>query len=437
MMAIPTMQMGHIARVDSYYGNDSTGTLGGLPFASVQAALNVCSYGDSVWVLPGTYNLTAGIVMATGISMRGFSVQTTTIQMLGVTANTTLLTMSSNSRIEDLTLKLTSAGHYTLKGIVFGGTTTADAKLRTCVLTVDNSAASASGTSNVYGIECNGTGTLGSGSFSYNSLKGSTVNVYSNGGGNKRGVLVSTANVVSTRDLNIYVAQPSNTTTSTGSYVGVETADPSNVGSIQMRSTTVGTVTPTVGQTYTASDILQTNPSTISNPTYLASAGIQIGPGVDLVTKTAGGAPFSTYNYPTTLFYGCRDVISNTKSGYLWPGTVLFSNSTPKYPAAGGASAVAVAHYRVQQPLIVCGLSVYCGTAPGGATNVTVTVCKNAATGASLSNATSVTVTITGTATSANYYDTSVNFDSGDYLNMYFTTNSGALADVAVQVDCF
>ena len=433
MAAIPTTQLGNIARVDSYYGNDATGTIGGLPFASVQAALNACSAGQSVWVLPGTYNLTAGIVMATGVSMRGFSIQTCTIQMLGVTANTTLLTMSSNSRIEDLNLKLTSSGHYTLKGIEFGGTTTADAKLRTCVLTIDNSAASSAGTSNVYGIQCSGTGTLGSGSFSYNSLKGSTINVYSNGNGNKRGVIVTASNIVSTRDLNIYVAQPTTTSSGTGSYVGVETADPANVGSIQMRSTTIGTVTPTVGQTYTASDILQTNPPTLPNPTYLASAGIQVGPGVDLVTKTAGGGPFSTYTYPLTIFYGCRGTISNTTAGYLWPGTLLFSNSTPKYPDAG----TPVAQYRIQQPLIASGLSVNCGTAPGNGNSLTVTVCKNATTGAALSNPTSIAATISGTATSGGYWNSSVNFAVGDLLNVYFTTNSNVLADVTIQVDTF
>jgi hypothetical protein len=71
--------------------------------------------------------------------------------------------------------------------------------------------------------------------------------------------------------------------------VGVETNDTSDTGSIQLRTTTVGVTTPTAGQSYTASDILQTNPTTIDNPSYLASAGIQIGPGVDLVTKSAGG----------------------------------------------------------------------------------------------------------------------------------------------------
>jgi len=332
-----------------------------------------------------------------------------------------------------LSLKLTSSGHYTLKGIVFGGTTTTDSKLRTCVLTVDNSGATAGGTSNVYGVECSGSGSLSASSFSYNCLKGSTVNVLSNGSGNKRGVIITAANVVTTRDFNVYVAQPTTTSSGTGSYVGIETADPSNTGSIQLRSTTIGTVTPTVGQTYTASDILQTNPSTLPNPTYLASAGIQVGPGVDLVTKTAGGGPFSVYTYPVTIFYGCRGTISNTTAGYLWPGTLLFSNSTPKYPDAG----TPVAQYRVQQPFIASGLSVNCGTAPGVGNSLTVTVCKNATTGASLSNPTSIAVTISGTATSGGYWNSSVNFAPGDLLNVYFTTNSNVLADVTIQVDTF
>lgn len=57
-------------------------------------------------------------------------------------------------------------------------------------------------------------------------MKGSTINVYSNGPGNKRGILVSGSNQVSTRDTNIYVAAPSYTLGPTGSYVGVETNDP-------------------------------------------------------------------------------------------------------------------------------------------------------------------------------------------------------------------
>ena len=247
--------------------------------------------------------------------------------MVGVTTNTTLITMGENCRVEDLTLSLTSTGHYTLVGVLFGGTSSVTAKLRTCVVNVNNSTASTAGTSNVYGVLSNGTGTLGASTFSFNCIKGSTINVYSNGGGNKRGIVINTSNILTTRDLNVYVAAPTDPT-SAGSYVGVETADPANTGSVQLRSTTVGTTPPSYVaspgaiQLYTASDILQTNPTVVLNPTYLASPGIQIGPGVDLVSKTAGGLPFSNYTYPTTVYWGLKGTVSTGTSGFMWPGTV-------------------------------------------------------------------------------------------------------------------
>jgi hypothetical protein len=167
--------------------------------------------------MPGTYALDDGITIPSGTCLRGMNVQTTTIYMSNVTSNTTLLTMGENTRVEDLTLKLHSAQHHTLKGVVFGGNTSVTGKIRTTVITVDNSTAGAGGTSAVYGVEFNGTGTLGAGSFSFNSIKGTTINVYSDGGGKKRGIFVSSTNVVSTRDTNIYVAAPTTPITATGS----------------------------------------------------------------------------------------------------------------------------------------------------------------------------------------------------------------------------
>jgi hypothetical protein len=354
--------------------------------------------------------------------------------MLGVTADTTLIIMGENTRVEDLTLKLTSSAHYTLKGLVFGGTTTVTAKLRTCVLTVDNSAASSGGTSVVTGVEANGTGTLGSGSFSFNSLKGSTINVYSNGGGNKRGILVSGTNIMSTRDMNIYVAQPTSTA-STGSYVGVETADPANTGSIQLRSTTVGVVIPTGGQSYTASDILQTNPATITDPTYLASAGIQVGPGVDLVTKSAGSKGFSAYIYPTTIFYGLRgDLTSGTTGGYLWPGTMIASGGGNGFPDTGTPQAF----YRVQQPALISGIACSLAGAAGTGNTVTVLV-RYTPVGGSITS-TAFTVTFGATDLQQNYYDASVRVNTGDriHIQLSYTGGNGNTAhDLNVQLDMF
>ena len=360
--------------------------------------------------------------------------QTTIIQMLGVTANTTLITMGENTRVEDLTMKLTSSGHYTLKGMVFGGTTSVTAKLRTCVLTVDNSAADSAGTSVVTGVESSGTGTLGSASFSFNSLKGSTINVLSNGAGNKRGVLISASNIMSTRDLNIYVAQP-RLTTSTGSYVGVETADANNLGSIQLRSTTIGTVTPTGGQSYTASDILQTNPTTITDPTYLATAGIQIGPGVDLVTKTAGGKGFSSYTYPTTVFYGLRGgVKTGTSGGYLWPGTMVAAGGGSGFPDTGTPEA----YYRVQQPTILSGLSCGLSAAPGTGNTLTILV-SYTPDGGSLTS-TPFTVVFGATDIFKSFYNSSVSLNTGSRVHVqvsYTGGNVNTAHDLTVQLDMF
>jgi hypothetical protein len=444
-LSLPTTQLGNVIRVDSVYGNDSTGNVGSLPFATMGAAITAAGAVASVsnlvtiWVLPGIYNLSAGITVPPYVALRGLNTQTCVVQMLGVTADTTLLTMGENTRVEDLTLKLTSTGHYALKGVVFGGTTSITSKLRVCVVTVDNSGASYTGTSAVTGVEFSGTGTLGAGSFSFNSIKGSTINVYSNGGGTKRGVVVTNTNVTSTRDTNIYVAQPPNPTGATGSYVGVETNDPSQTGSIQLRSTTIGTVTPIAGNTYTASDILQTTPTTITNPTYLASAGIQVGPGVDLVTKTAGGKGFSTYNYPTTLFYvviGTLSVSAAPSGGYLWPGGVYAS------PSGGGNIAYPdqtspPAQYRIQQPLILSGMQVNCATAPGSGHSTTVTV-RRTPNGGSIAD-TVYTLTLSNAITNVSYYNASVSFAAGDYIHVRVTydANANATVDLNVQLDLF
>jgi hypothetical protein len=432
----PITPSGNVATVDAVYGNDGTATVGGTAYLTVGAAIAAVSSGQTIFINPGTYSLAAGITLPTGVSIRGMSTQTCVLQMLNVTANTTLLTMGTNTRVEDLTINLTSAGHYTLKGVVFGGTTSANAKIRTCVISVNNSTASSGGTSVVTGIEYSGTGTLGSASFSFNSIKGSTVNVYSNGGGNKRGMLVSNTNIVTTRDTNVYVAAPT-TTSSTGSYVGVETADANDTGSIQLRTTTIGTVTPTTGQTYTASDILQTNPPTIANPTYLASAGIQVGPGTDLITKTAGSKGFSTYVYPTIIYYGLKGAITSATSGaYLWPGTQAISGGV--FPD----STTPPAFFRIQQPVIISGLSIGLNVAPGG-TNTVVFLIRYTPISTGVVTDTAFTITLTGTTVIGNYYNSSLSLNTGDKIHLYmtYTTGSGGNAnaanDITAQIDLF
>ncbi len=441
-------QHGNVLVVDAIYGNDTAANAASpyftLPFQTVQAAVAKATSGTTIWVLPGTYTLTSGITIPDGCSIRGLSVQTCVLQM-NVTSSTTMITMGANTRVEDLTINLTCTGstnNVVLKGIVFpdagGQSTSQTAKLRTSVVTVRNSAMSNTLTSAVIGIDFTGTGTFTTSSFSFNSVKGSTINVFSNGAGNKRGLLVSGTNQVSTRDVNVYVAQPTNTT-STGSYVGVETNSSGN-GSIQLRTTTVGTVTPTGIEAYTASDVLQTTPASLDDPTYLATAGIQIGPGVDLVTKTAGGKTFSTYNYPTTLYYGLKGDLKTggTNEGFMWPGTQKFENNV--FP---DRDLISPAFYRVQQPFILSGMIVAMKLKPpgtDGSITTTISVWRTPFATGTLELVTGFSLQLTGTDTFKSYYNSSVTFAAKDLIHVKIVSsdyNSTVAHDVAVQLDCF
>ena len=390
------------------------------------------------------------------------SLQTCTLQLTNPTQNTTLLQMGENTRVEDLTLSLggvSYTGTNNLVGIYMGDNTSINSKVRTCVLSVNNSSLSVNTTTNVYGVQVDGTGGIINGIisptlFSFNSLKGSTINVYSNGGGTKRGIIITNSCALTTRDLNVYVAAPStiSSTGPTGTYIGLETNDTptgghtGNLGVIQMRSTTVGAWYPygagTTGSTgptgsYVSSDILQTTPSITPFNPGSTQPGIQIGPGTDLVTKSAGGKGFTTYIYPTTLYYGCLGTLTtnNSTGGYLWPGTVVINGSTPIYPDI----TTPPASYRVQQPLILSGMSVNCNTSPGGSNFFKVTVCKNATTLPPLvGERTSVVVSITGTNTSGTYCNTSVDFAIGDKISTYIErSSSNSAQDVSIQLDLF
>ena len=237
-----SLKMGNVLVVDASNGNDATGAVNGKPFLTIGGALaylvgNALT-GVTVWVLPGAYTLSAGITVPDNCSIRGLSLQTCKVSLF-VTASATLLTMGENTRVEDLNLSLTSTtATADLIGVALPGTTSVTSKIRTSVITVNNSGVLVGSTTNVYGVYCSGTGTLGPGTFSFNCLKGSTLNVQSNGGGNKYGLYMpsSSASQISTRDLNIYVSAPPNSA-STGLYVGIY-ADNAN-SQVQVRSTSI------------------------------------------------------------------------------------------------------------------------------------------------------------------------------------------------------
>ncbi len=282
-----TVAIGNYLRVDAVYGSDASGHASPFqyPYRTITAALADASAGHTVWVYPGTYN--EAITLPTGVSLRGTSIQTTIIQKLGVSVDTTLITMGANSRIEDFTFNLTTATNsLTLKGIAFPGSTAQSAKVRTFVLNVSSTAV---GSTNLYGCYSDGTSSLTQTSF--NTLRAGTINVTGVGNGIHRGVLVAAPNWFSGRDLNIYA-------TGTGTdVVGVETTD--------------------------ASGVLEIRTSSISGTIYDSkkTAGtIRFG-FTDLVNYNAYGGFITSTDQASTHLCVIGD-IGNNATIYLVPGTM-------------------------------------------------------------------------------------------------------------------
>ena len=422
-----SLSYGNVALVDYANGNDATASVGGLPFATLQAALNVVSTNQTIYLLPGIY--TVSPFTLAGIRIQGIN-NSCVIQYTASSA-TTFITMGENSALENLTLNLVSTSHVQLTGILFEGTSTCTSHMTNVNVNVDNSSASSGGSSDVNGINCNGISSPLS-SFSWNAIQGCNIQVQSNGGGKKRGILVSGSNTVTTRNTNVSVSRPS--ITSTGSYVGIETNDSvSQQGSIQLRSTTVGAAPPTVGYVYTASDILQTTPSTINSPSYLASPGIQVGPGTDLVSKNAGGLGFSTFCYPTILYYGLKNNVSSGTSGYLWPGTQVASAGA--FPDSGTPPA----YFRIQQPSILSGISCALTTGSGSLNGVTALI-RYTPVGTTTVLDTAFTCTLVGSTTTFYKYDNSLALNAGDKIHVFMSytgNNANTAHDLTIQLDIF
>ena len=522
-------KLGNVLIVDAVNGNNGTGAVNGPPFLTIEAAISYINTnaltGVTVWIMPGTYTLasaTTGLTIPDTCALRGLNTQTTRIVMNASNAGNTvtLLTMGENTRVEDLSLTLNSSNATTnLIGINLPGTTTVTSKLRTAVLTVDNSGLGVGTTTNVYGVYSAGTGALSAATFSFNCLKGSTINVKSNGAGNKFGIYQPSAgggNQLSTRDLNIYVAAPT-TATSTGLYVGIYTDN--NNSQIQTRATSiggppypstniklpsvvvstanqtlsgtptidgvatvagdrvlltgqtnpvengiwiiaagawaragdmaagsaagdaytfvnrgttythtgwlcttvglVGTAALTITQVYAGCDILQSSPQASNG-----GNGIQIGPGTDLVTKTAGTHAFTTFVTPTTHQY-CLN--NNVPDGtrYLWPGTLTTADNTEVF-------------YRFQQKSILQGLFINLRVAPGTGDSTKVTVLKSTTGVAGSGVATLMTATISETDKSASCYTASVDFAQFEYLAVQVIDSGGSnAADLVVEIDLF
>ena len=183
----------------------------------------------------------------------------------------------------------------------------------------------------------------------------------------------------------------------------------------------VGTAALTITQVYAGCDILQSSPQASNG-----GNGIQIGPGTDLVTKTAGTHAVTTFVTPTTHQYCVQAAIANG-THYLWPGTTSVDTTQ--------------VFYRFQQKSILQGMFINLRTAPGllgSNKSLTVTILKSTTGVAGSGVATLMTATIFETATSATCYTASVDFAQFEYLAVQVVnSNPSSAADLIVEIDLF
>jgi len=374
---------GNSVIVDQINGDDTQGSRGLVAFKTIQAALAVAQSGDCVYIAPGTYNLTSGITLPDNVTVRGMNAQAVTIQMLNVVANTDLITMGNNNRVEDVTLKLTSAGHHTLRSIVYPGTRSGTSKLRTLNITVDNSGAGSAGTSNVYAIHSNGTGTPND---SFNAVRACMITVNSAGLGNKRGILVDTANNFSSRDSNFVVTNAGGA----GSYIALETNNAA--ARLVNRSSYANGATADISQTL----------------------GTLVWEG-QLANLNANGLNFNSLVTPAILEFCIPGAVKSASPQFLYPGTFNPSTNEISLNLPSGA----VVKNMVIESLI----------APGTGHTDVYTVRKNGVN-------TSLTVTLSGATLDGSDTVHSVTYNAGDDLSIQLnTTNASLGANVVVLVE--
>jgi hypothetical protein len=278
---------GNTLTVDAVYGNDTNAALNpnSVPFLTIGAALAAAVSGNNVIVNAGTYNEV--VTIPAGVCLTGASTQAVTIQKLGVTANTTLITLNNNSRMENVTCTLTSSGNYNLVGVEYVSGASITAKIRTSVINVTSTT--------VNGPSITGALSSGTSSTAYSAtdaIARTTINVISSSTGVSRGVYVNGANRFTIRETNIYAR-------GTGSnIIGFECNDASCV--VALRTSTVS------GTLYDVNRALGT---------MLVGA-------TDLVNNTANGNSFTATQAPASFSFGTINGLGTNRRYYMLTGTV-------------------------------------------------------------------------------------------------------------------
>jgi hypothetical protein len=286
---------GNTLTVDAVYGNDTTAATSRytLPFLTINAALALATTGQIVFLRPGAYQ--GPITIPTGVAIRGASTQVVSINALNVVAATTLVTMGTQTRLEDVTLNISSSSDVNLIGVDFPEGTPQTAKLRTMVINVTSTA---TGGPTILGIRSAGTSSTAQSSA--NAIRSCTINVYPSGTGINRCIYISAGNRFCARDTNIYINGAG------ANNIGVETVHANAIA--ELKTCTVSSITTNVDQT--------------QHHDIFRSLGLIVLTFTDLYHNDAGLNSFTTTSEPSNIFFGIIGDMANNRRYYLVPGTV-------------------------------------------------------------------------------------------------------------------
>ena len=308
---------GNVIRVDSVYGNDTYGALGTYPFLTMNAAVSAATPGTLVWVGPGNYTLTAPLVLSNSVAIRGAGVQSVQIQYLNATTSFTMVTMNSNTRIEDLTLTMTSSSDITsgaeYVGFYIEGSNVISSKIRTMVLNMSN-----------YNPEGNVVGVLTRGDIanpelptSADTLRASTLNINTSGqiGGYANCVRIAGQTRVSERDMNNFLV---GTNCSGSRLIAKETV---SAGYLDMRASLISAT----GSGLTNCSLAEISQTNLSSVIILSYTRLQ--------NYSANGLGFTTAQIPTNVIYtlyestGTWSTAEFNDTYYITPGTQNIANA--------------------------------------------------------------------------------------------------------------
>lgn len=371
--------MGKTLVVDSVYGSDVSGAANryGYPFATITGAINAVSSGETIFVRPGTYS--EKITMPAGIALRGANVQTVTVQQLNTTSNTTLLTMGSNCRVEDMTFTLTSSSNVNLTGVDWPSGTPLVSKLRTSVVNV---VSSGTGSNTIVGML-----SAGSSATTYSAsdaARSCTIGVDASSSGPIRGLYVTGSNWFSSRDVNYNIR-------GTGSnIVGVETTNAGAYASIKHSTVRGG----------------DHNAQPTNHDINRTAGEILLG-SVDLANNSANGNGFSVTTEGAITHFGTTGNYTNGTTYYLVPGFVKqgdLPTSTFGIP--------------VTQNMILFSGTFQCSPAVPVGQSVKLTAYKN-------NTITDMSMTIVAGATLSSNTTQSVDYAKGDTFDFRMVTSGG------------